>query len=178
MKQEIIIAGFGGQGVLSMGKILAYSGVMQGLEVTWMPSYGPEMRGGTANVTVILSDNRISSPIVQDYDTVIVLNQQSLDKFESSVKPGGILMYDPNGISNPPTRTDITIYKIPTTEESAKMGNPRVFNMIVLGALLKVNPVVEIENSFKGLEKSLPERLHKTIPANQQAILHGMELVQ
>ncbi|MCD7964116.1 MAG: 2-oxoacid:acceptor oxidoreductase family protein [Rikenellaceae bacterium] len=178
MKQEIIIAGFGGQGVLSMGKILAYSGVMQGLEVTWMPSYGPEMRGGTANVTVILSDNRISSPIVQDYDTVIVLNQQSLDKFESSVKPGGILMYDPNGISNPPTRTDITIYKIPATEESAKMGNPRVFNMIVLGALLKVNPVVEIENSFKGLEKSLPERLHKTIPANQQAILRGMELVQ
>ena len=99
-KEELIIAGFGGQGVLSMGKILAYSGVVQGLEVTWMPSYGPEMRGGTANVTVILSDERISSPIAHDYDTAVILNQQSMDKFEPKVKPGGVLIYDtsdPNG---------------------------------------------------------------------------------
>lgn len=92
-KEELIIAGFGGQGVLSMGKILAYSGVVQGLEVTWMPSYGPEMRGGTANVTVILSDERISSPIAHDYDTAVILNQQSMDKFEPKVKPGGVLIY-------------------------------------------------------------------------------------
>ena len=98
MKEEIIIAGFGGQGVLSMGKILAYSAIMQDMEVTWMPSYGPEMRGGTANVCVILSDRKISSPIVTKYDTAIILNQQSLDKFESAVKPGGLLIYDPNGI--------------------------------------------------------------------------------
>lgn len=98
MTEEIIVAGFGGQGVLSMGKILAYSGIMQGQEVSWMPSYGPEMRGGTANVTVILSDTRISSPIVQEYDTVIALNQQSLDKFEPRVKKGGTLIYDPNGM--------------------------------------------------------------------------------
>ena len=94
MKEEIIIAGFGGQGVLSMGKILAYSGLMQGKEVSWMPSYGPEQRGGTANVTVILSDERISSPILYEYDTAIILNQPSLDKFESHIKPGGTLIYD------------------------------------------------------------------------------------
>ncbi|MBQ5359151.1 MAG: 2-oxoacid:acceptor oxidoreductase family protein, partial [Alistipes sp.] len=112
MKETIIIAGFGGQGVLSMGKILAYSGVMQDLEVTWMPSYGPEMRGGTANVTVIISDKRISSPVADSYDTAIILNQQSMDKFESKVKPGGVLIYDTNGIIAPPTRTDIEIYSI------------------------------------------------------------------
>jgi len=110
MTEEIIIAGFGGQGVLSMGKILAYSGIMQDQEVSWMPSYGPEMRGGTANVTVILSDNRISSPILQEFDTAIILNQQSLDKFEASVKKGETLIYDPNGITRHPNRTDIKVY--------------------------------------------------------------------
>ena len=106
MKEEIIIAGFGGQGVLSMGKILAYSGLMEDKEVCWLPSYGPEQRGGTANVTVIVSDERISSPVLNTYDVVVVLNQQSLDKFESKVKPGGILMYDTYGIhKNPPAPT-------------------------------------------------------------------------
>ena len=109
MKKEIIISGFGGQGVLSMGKILAYSGLMEDKEVTWMPAYGPEQRGGTANVTVIVSDERISSPVLSKYDIAIVLNQPSLDKFESRVKPGGILIYEGNGIINPPTRTDIDI---------------------------------------------------------------------
>jgi len=94
MQHEIIIAGFGGQGVLSMGKILAYSGLMEDKEVTWMPSYGPEQRGGTANVTVILNDERISSPILNSYDIAIVLNQPSLDKFEPKVKPGGVLIYE------------------------------------------------------------------------------------
>jgi len=112
MTEEIIIAGFGGQGVLSMGKILAYSGIMQDQEVSWMPSYGPEMRGGTANVTVILSDDRISSPYLKLFDTAIILNQQSMDKFEETVKPGGILIFDPNGISHHPTRTDINIFSM------------------------------------------------------------------
>ena len=107
MKETLIIAGFGGQGVLSMGKILAYAGVMQDFEVTWMPSYGPEMRGGTANVTVILSDKRISSPIAYEYDTAIILNQQSMDKFEAQVKPGGTLIYDVNGITRHPERKEI-----------------------------------------------------------------------
>lgn len=113
MKEEILIAGFGGQGVLSMGKILAYSGMMQGREICWMPSYGPEMRGGTANVTIIISDKRINSPILAQYDTVIILNQQSLDKFESAVKPGGKLFYDSNGLTRLPMRKDINIYHIP-----------------------------------------------------------------
>ena len=178
MKQEIIIAGFGGQGVLSVGKILAYSGVMQGLEVTWMPSYGPEMRGGTANVTVILSDRRISSPIVHEFDTAVVLNQQSMDKFEPQVKPGGILIYDPNGITRHPERKDISIYRIGATAHAAKAGNPRVFNMVVLGALIQVSPNVTLENAYKGLAKSLPERVHKSLPANQAAIRTGMELVE
>ncbi len=177
MKEEIIIAGFGGQGVLSMGKILAYSGVMQNQEVSWMPSYGPEMRGGTANVTVIVSDNRISSPIVHEYDTAIILNQQSLDKFEKTVKPGGVLIFDPNGITHPPTRNDINIYTIEGAEEAAKMGNPKTFNMIVLGAYLKIKPIVRTENVQKGLEKSLPERHHRLIPMNLDAIKVGMEKV-
>lgn len=177
MKEELIIAGFGGQGVLSMGKILAYSGVMQDQEVSWMPSYGPEMRGGTANVTVILSDERISSPIVSEFDSAIILNQQSLEKFESAVKPGGILLYDPNGITRKPVRKDITIYTIDAAEEAAKMGNAKVFNMIVLGAYLKLKPIVKMDNVVKGLKKSLPERAHKLIPINEAAILLGMEKV-
>ena len=116
MKAEIIIAGFGGQGVLSMGKILAYSGLMEDKEVTWMPAYGPEQRGGTANVTVIVSDERISSPILSQYDVAIVLNQPSLDKFEPKVKPGGILIYDASESSiRPHARTSASIASMPWT---------------------------------------------------------------
>lgn len=178
MTEEIIIAGFGGQGVLSMGKILAYSGIMQNKEVSWMPSYGPEMRGGTANVTVILSDERISSPIVNEFDTAIILNQQSMDKFENTVKSGGTLIYDPNGITRHPVRNDINIYSIEATEEAAKMGNTKVFNMVVLGGYLKIKPIVELDNVVKGLEKSLPKRHHNLIPENKAAILKGMEVIK
>jgi 2-oxoglutarate ferredoxin oxidoreductase subunit gamma len=174
MTEEIIIAGFGGQGVLSMGKILAYSGIMQDQEVSWMPSYGPEMRGGTANVTVIISDDRISSPVLTKYDTAIILNQQSMDKFEETVKPGGILLYDPNGISNHPTRTDIRIFKIEGNKISKEMGNTKVFNMVVLGAYMKANPIVKLENVILGLKKSLPSRYHNLIPLNESAITNGM----
>lgn len=173
MKEELIIAGFGGQGVLSLGKILAYSGIMQDKEVTWMPSYGPEMRGGTANVTVVISDKKISSPILSRYSTAIVLNQQSMDKFESLIKPGGLLIYDPNGISHHPTRKDINICTISAADESALMGNTKAFNMIVLGALLKKKPMVTIESVIKGLKKSLPERHHHLIPMNEKAIEVG-----
>ena len=178
MTEEIIIAGFGGQGVLSMGKILAYSGIMQDQEVSWMPSYGPEMRGGTANVTVILSDERISSPILHDFDTAIILNQQSLDKFEDAVKPGGILLYDPNGISRHPVRKDIKIYKVQATDEATKLQSAKTFNMIVLGAYLKIKPLVKMDNVLKGLEKSLPERHHHLIPMNIEAIKRGQEVVE
>lgn len=177
MTEEIIIAGFGGQGVLSMGKILAYSGIMQDQEVSWLPSYGPEMRGGTANVTVIVSDDRISSPTLTAFDTAIILNQQSMDKFESAVKPGGILLYDPNGIIHPPTRKDITIYEVQGAKLAAEMGNTKIFNMVVLGAYLKVKPIVKLENVIKGLKKSLHERYHKLIPLNEDAITMGMNNV-
>ncbi len=178
MKEEIIIAGFGGQGVLSMGKILAYSGIMQDFEVTWMPSYGPEMRGGTCNVSVVLSDKKISSPILSTFDTAIILNQQSLDKFESRVKPGGLLLYDPNGITHKPERTDITIKSIDASEEAAKMGNAKAYNMIILGAYLKMKSIVSLDNVIKGLKKSLPPRHHNLIPMNEEAIKAGMNAVK
>ncbi len=178
MTEEIIIAGFGGQGVLSMGKILAYSGMMQNMEVSWMPSYGPEMRGGTANVSVILSDEKVSSPILLDFDTAIILNQQSMDKFEERVKPGGLLLYDGNGITHHPERKDIHIFRVDAAEESAKMSTTKTFNMIVLGAFLKIRPIVKLENVIEGLKKSLPERHHHLIPVNEDAIKIGLEVVR
>ncbi|MEG0948198.1 MAG: 2-oxoacid:acceptor oxidoreductase family protein [Bacteroidales bacterium] len=177
MKEEIIIAGFGGQGVLSMGKILAYSGLMEDKEVSWMPSYGPEQRGGTANVTVILSDERISSPVLNEYDVVIVLNQPSMDKFEQHVKKGGILIFDSYGIHKYPQRKDIRVFKIDAMDAAVEMKNGKAFNMIILGGLLKIKPMVKYENVIAGLKKSLPERHHKLIPMNEQAIRKGMEIV-
>jgi len=153
-----------------MGKIMAYSAVMQDMEVSWMPSYGPEMRGGTANVTVIISSERISSPIIMNFDTAIILNQQSLDKFEESVKPGGILIYDGNGITRHPVRKDIAVYRVDAAEEAGKMNSPKTFNMIVLGGYLKLKPLIKLENVIKGLKKSLPERYHNLIPMNEKAL--------
>ena len=178
MTKEIIISGFGGQGVLSMGKILAYSGLMEDKEVTWMPAYGPEQRGGTANVTVIVSDKRISSPILSKYDVAIVLNQPSLDKFLPKIKPGGILIYDGFGIINPPQRTDITVYRVNAMEKAAEMKNSKVFNMIVLGGLLKVCPVVSDKGVEKALFKTLPERHHSLIPLNMEAVKAGKEIIE
>lgn len=178
MKAEIIIAGFGGQGVLSMGKILAYSGLMENKEVTWMPAYGPEQRGGTANVTVIVSEERISSPILSQYDVAIVLNQPSLDKFESKVKPGGILIYDGFGIINPPTRKDINVYRIDAMDKAAELKNSKVFNMIVLGGLLKVCPIVSTNGLNKALYKTLPERHHGLIPLNMEAVEAGGQIIE
>jgi 2-oxoglutarate ferredoxin oxidoreductase subunit gamma len=177
MNEEIIIAGFGGQGILSMGKIMAYAGMMQQMEVSWMPSYGPEMRGGTANVTVILSDERISSPILNHFDTAILLNQQSMDKFESSVKPGGVLLYDSNGITRHPQRKDIKIYLVEAATESGKMLTTKTFNMIVLGAFLKIKPLISLDNIIHGIKDSLPARHHHLLPVNEDAVRRGMEIV-
>ena len=178
MKEEIIIAGFGGQGVLSMGKILAYSGLMDDKEVTWMPSYGPEQRGGTANVTVILSDAKISSPVLDKYDIVGALNQQRLDKCGPKVKAGGILICYTNGSRNRPTRDDIKIYPIDAMEATLEIGNSKAYNMVVMGALLKAMTYkLPMENVIKGLKKSLPERHHKLIPLNEKAIEKGASLI-
>lgn len=177
MKLEIIISGFGGQGVLSMGKILAYAGLMEGKEVTWMPAYGPEQRGGTANVTVIVSDEPISSPILSRYDTAIVLNQPSLDKFQPKVKPGGSIIYDRFGILDKPSRTDVDVFHINAMETAAELKMMKCFNMFVLGGLLKVHPIVSLESVMKALRKTLPERHHDLLPVNEQAIIKGEELI-
>ncbi|MFI3296834.1 MAG: 2-oxoacid:acceptor oxidoreductase family protein [bacterium] len=178
MKKEIIIAGFGGQGVLSMGKILSYAALLEGKEVTWMPAYGPEQRGGTANVTVILSDTPISSPILQKFDIVVVLNQPSMDKFEPRVKPGGVLIFDPNGMTRVPERKDIDVYRIPATDTATQLGQAKTFNMFVLGGMLKVDPMVDFDNVMLGLKKSLPERHHKLLPANEAAMIKGGEIIE
>lgn len=178
MKTEIIISGFGGQGVLSMGKILAYSGLMEGYEVSWMPAYGPEQRGGTANVTVIISDNRISSPILSSYDVAIVLNQPSMDKFAPKVKPGGILIYDDFGINTPSPRTDIRKYVVRAMDKAAELKNSKVFNMIVLGGLLKVCAATSPEALSKALYKTLPERHHGLIPLNMKAVEEGRNIIE
>jgi len=178
MTEELIIAGFGGQGVLSMGMILCYSGMMEKKEVSWMPSYGPEMRGGTANCITIVSDTKVSSPIIAKFDTVIALNQPSLDKFESAVKPGGMLIYDSTNIINLPKRKDIDIYGIDASNEAAKMNNTKVMNMIILGAFLKKKPIIKMENIKEGLKQVLPERYHHLIPLNEEAMAKGMELIE
>ena len=126
------------------------------------------MRGGTAYVIVIVSDDRISSPIVSVYDTAIILNQQSMDKFEKAVKPGGVLIYDGNGITHHPQRKDINIYRVDATDEAAKIGLAKIFNMIILGGYLKIKPIIENEYIHKGLEKSLPKRHHNLIPDNEK----------
>ncbi len=176
MTEELIIAGFGGQGVLSMGMTLAYAGMIEDNQIVWMPSYGPEMRGGTANCVVVISDDKISSPIINTFDTAIILNQPSMDKFESGVKPGGNLLYEANNIINPPTREDISIYDIPANLEALKLNNAKTMNMIMLGAFLALRPVVTIESILEALKKVLPERHHHLIPVNEQALRRGMEL--
>lgn len=178
MNEEIIIAGFGGQGILSMGKILAYSSLVQDMEVSWMPSYGPEMRGGTANVTVILSDKKISSPSLKMFDTGIILNQQSLDKFEDCIKPGGMLIYDGNGITRHPERKDIKVIRVDASEEAAKLGNVRIFNMIMLGAYLKLKPVLSRKSVLQGLKKSIPVRHYNLMRLNLRALITGTRMVQ
>ncbi len=178
MKHEIIIAGFGGQGVLSMGKILAYAALLEGKEVTWMPAYGPEQRGGTANVTVIVSDERISSPILSKYDTVIALNQPSLDKFESKVRTGGTLIYDSFSILVPPTRKDVNCHCIDAMKEAAEQKMMKCFNMLILGAFLHLHPIVSVENVLAALKTSLPQRHHHLLPLNEQAIKSGRKLIR
>ena len=172
MKKEIIISGFGGQGVLSMGKILAYSGLMEDKEVTWMPAYGPEQRGGTANVTVIVSDDPISSPILSSFDVAVVLNQPSLDKFLPKIKSGGILIYDSYGIINPPSRDDISIYRIDAMDKAAELKNSKVFNMIVLGIAAQHMDFTK-EQWYEVIEHTVPP---KTIEINKKAFDVGYTL--
>ena len=177
MLQEIILAGFGGQGVMSMGQLLAYAGMEEDKHVSWIPSYGPEMRGGTANCSVTISDAPVSSPIISEPDTLIVLNRPSLEKFEKDVKPGGLLMINSSLIDVEPTRDDLKVIKIPADQlANEKLDNIRVGNMIILGAYIYLTGAVSIEATIGALKKVLPEYRHKLIPLNRQALELGMEL--
>ena len=178
MLEEIIIAGFGGQGVLSMGMTLAYAGMIEEKEISWMPSYGPEMRGGTANCITIISDNKISSPIISVFDSAIILNQPSMEKFEKSVKAGGVLIYESTNIKEISKRTDIEIIGIPAAQEASNMKNSRIINMIMLGAYLQKGSTVKIDSIIEALKKVLPERYHNTLPLNKAALERGAELVE
>jgi 2-oxoglutarate ferredoxin oxidoreductase subunit gamma len=178
MEHEIIFAGFGGQGVLSMGQIIAYAAMIENKEVSWMPSYGPEMRGGTANCITIVSSHRISSPIISQFDSAIILNQPSLEKFESKIKPDGLLLYEESAIINPPMRSDIVIICIPANAEAQKLNKKQVANMIMVGAFLEKKPIVAIENILNALKKVLPERHHHLIPLNEHALEIGQKLIK
>lgn len=179
MLNEMVFSGFGGQGVLSMGKLLAYAAMKEGKEVSWMPSYGPEMRGGTANCMVNVSDDPISSPVVTAYDVVVVLNLPSLKKFEPMVKKGGILIWESSTIKETPVRDDINVYALPAIEKaSEELKNVKVMNMLVLGSLVKLLGIVKKESLLLALKETLPERHHKLIPLNEKAIELGMSLVE
>lgn len=177
MTEEILIAGFGGQGVLSMGMTLAYAGMIENKHVVWMPSYGPEMRGGTANCTVVISDKKVSSPIISNFDSLIILNQPSMEKFESYAKPEGKIIYESNNIIHPPTRKDVDVYNIPALSESVKLKNKKIMNMIILGSYLATNSIIKIKSILEALKKVLPERHHHMIPLNKLALIRGGELI-
>jgi 2-oxoglutarate ferredoxin oxidoreductase subunit gamma len=146
--------------------------------VTWMPSYGPEMRGGTANCITIVSDETISSPILSSFDTAIILNQPSMEKFESKVKPGGLIIYESTNILHASERTDIEIYPIPAADAANKLNNVKVANMVLLGAFLAKRPIVQIDSIIEALKKVLPERYHNLLPMNKEALLKGKELME
>jgi 2-oxoglutarate ferredoxin oxidoreductase subunit gamma len=178
MVEEILIAGFGGQGVMLMGHLLAYGAIYEGLEVTFFPSYGPEMRGGTANCTVVISDQRIGSPIRNTFTALMAMNQASLAKFEDRLKAGGVLAYNETLIDAPPERGDVRIIRIPANEIAAELGNPQVANMVAAGGLVTALGVICLDSLFKGLSRELPKHRHHLIPLNEEAIRRGMEAVQ
>lgn len=175
MQTEIVIAGFGGQGVLFAGQVLAYAAMDAGKDVTWIPSYGPEMRGGTANCTVIISDEEIGSPLVRNPKAVIVLNLPSLDKYEGMVSPGGVLIANASLINRGASRDDIQNVFIPANEIAEKLGDKRMTNMVTLGALLARLPVLSLEVVEKALEDHLPARHKRLLPVNFQALQQGAE---
>jgi len=178
MLERIIISGFGGQGVMLMGRLLAYAGMIEGKKVAWMPSYGPEMRGGTANCTVLISSNEIGSPIVSHPKILIAMNQPSLDKFEPNVRENGLIILNSSLIKREVKRKDVNIIKIPADDIAARLGNSRAANMVVLGAYVKKSGVVKMETIFKALEKALAGRNQKLIDINKKALKQGAELVK
>jgi len=177
MQTEILIAGFGGQGVLFAGQLLAYAAMDSGREVTWIPSYGPEMRGGTANCTVIISNEEIGSPVVRNPQALIAMNLPSLDKYEPSLAKGGLLLINSSVINRPARRTDVRSILIPGNEIAETLGDRRMTNMVMLGGLLANLPVLPLEAIEKALKEHLPERHHRLLPLNYQALRQGAAYV-
>lgn len=175
MNSEIICAGFGGQGVLLMGQIIAYAGMLEEKNVSWMPSYGPEMRGGTANCCVIVSDEPVGSPVVTEADAVIVLNKPSLDKFEKSLKPGGSLFINSSLIDKKATRSDVMVHYIPVNDIAAEIGNARVANIVMLGAYIASSGTVSKESVIKAVEHVLGKSKAHLIPVNEKAFDEGVK---
>ena len=174
-ENQIVIAGFGGQGLLFSGKVLAYAGMVEGRYLSWLPSYGPEMRGGTANCNVILSDREIGSPIVTRPDILMVMNAPSLDKFEKDVAPGGKIFIDSSLIGRKIEREDVTAYYIPATAMAREMGAPGLANMVLLGALVKATGCVTDEGLDAGLIKVIPARKADMLEINRKALKAGMD---
>jgi 2-oxoglutarate ferredoxin oxidoreductase subunit gamma len=173
MQKEIIIAGFGGQGVLFAGQVLAYAAMDLGKEVTWIPSYGPEMRGGTANCTVVIADEEIGSPLVQNPPAAIALNLPSYDKYEPLIQEGGVLVVNASMVDRHAKREDITTIYIHANEIAEELGNRKLTNMVVVGALLAKLPEISIEAVEAALKAHLPERHHKLLPKNYEALRRG-----
>jgi len=173
MQTEIITAGFGGQGVLFTGQLLTYAAMDEGREVTWIPSYGPEMRGGTANCTVVISDEEIGSPMVSEPQAVIAMNLPSLDKYESRVRPGGVLVVNESMVDREVVRQDIKVVMVKANEIAEELGDKRMTNMVLLGALIANLPVISLEAIEKALAGHLPERHHKLLPKNYEALKRG-----
>ncbi len=177
MQTEIIISGFGGQGVLFAGQLLAYAAMDEGHHVTWIPSYGPEMRGGTANCTVIISDQEIGSPLVKHPSAVIAMNLPSLDKYEESMVPGGLLVVNASIVNRAPVRADLRKVMVPGNEIAEAAGDRRMTNMVLLGALLANLPILPLEAVERALEAHLPARHHRLLPLNYQCLRKGAEYV-
>ena len=177
MNYEICISGFGGQGILSFGQIISYSAMIDGKETSWMPSYGPEMRGGTANCIVIVSDKKISSPIVSKFDALFAFNQPSIEKFESKIKKDGLLFYEETTIVKHPSREDLTIIPVNCLEIAIQIGNKQIQNMVMLGAFLGITNLVSIEAVKESLKIILPTHKHGLIDLNLNAIEKGKKVI-
>jgi 2-oxoglutarate ferredoxin oxidoreductase subunit gamma len=178
MHEEIIVSGFGGQGALFAGQLLTYTGMDEGWHVTWIPSYGPEMRGGTAHCIVILSDDDIGSPIIRRPTMAIVMNPASMDKYEPLVKPGGSLIINASMVDRPATRTDITTVAIPCNDIAEEIGNPRLANMVAIGALLACQKVLSLADLETALNNHMPGRHKNLLPKNVEALSRGTEFAQ
>jgi 2-oxoglutarate ferredoxin oxidoreductase subunit gamma len=177
MLHEVIMAGFGGQGVMLMGQLLTYSGMLEEKQVSWIPSYGPEMRGGTANCSVIVSDEPIGAPIVTEPTVMVAMNRPSLDKFESSVRPGGIILVNSSLLDRKVSRSDVQVVEIPANDIAATLGNPRVANMVMLGAFVEATAVVGAESVLASFRKMFKDKEH-LVEVNKHALEKGMEAVK